>query len=433
LFRLLRRLFSIVSALSFVALVVLPFFLFQSERLVPRSEARVFDDVALAKDILKRFNPRHMDPSRETRVSASPDELSRAAGVVASRALPSASADVQVSDAGLRIGATAELPSGLSLFGKFLNAQVVIAPSASGLELVQVSVGSVAIPAWLVQPALKYAIDVTVGEGKGEEALSSIRSVEISERQVSVTFKPPAGLYEDFRDAGRNLVLRDQVPAIRAYYGEIVSVSLTHGTAGRVSLSVYLQALGRLAEARSLDRDAAAENRALILALALYFGDSRFSLLLGADAKGGADDGAFDRSRVTLSQRHDWVQHFVTSAAIQVVSSSDISNFFGEAKEISDADGPSGFSFTDVAADRAGVRFAEVATSSAGHARNVQRALARLDRDAEHEFFPEVKDLPEGLPERSFKSLYGDVGSETYNRLIATIDGRVDRLALLRR
>ena len=105
-------------------------------------------------------------------------------------------------------------------------------------------------------------------------------------------------------------------------------------------------------------------------------------------------DGDFDSSDVKLERRHDWVQHFVTTAGIQVAAGSGISNFIGEAKEVSDAEGPSGFSFTDIAADRAGVRFAEVATGSESSARKLQDTLA--SSPAERDFFPRSATCPKG-------------------------------------
>jgi hypothetical protein len=122
------------------------------------------------------------------------------------------------------------------------------------------------------------------------------------------------------------------------------------------------------------------------------------------------------------------VQHFVTTAGIQVAAGSGISNFIGEAKEIDDADGPSGFSFTDLAADRTGVRFAEVATRSEASARRLQRMMAAGVNELD--FFPRVGDLPEGLSEAEFKTNYGDLDTARYNAIVAKIDRRIAAIAL---
>jgi hypothetical protein len=100
----------------------------------------------------------------------------------------------------------------------------------------------------------------------------------------------------------------------------------------------------------------------------------------------------------------------------------------GEAKEVTDTDGPSGFSFTDLAADRAGVRFAEVATASDASARALQSALAAGAKETD--FFPRVGDLPEGLSEEDFKTRYGDVDSPAYEAVVKKIDARIANITL---
>jgi hypothetical protein len=193
-------------------------------------------------------------------------------------------------------------------------------------------------------------------------------------------------------------------------------------------LAAYLGPAFSVAQERSQSGDPVEENRALILALAMYFGDSRFQALLGSVKTKDVDDGGFDVARVKLERRHDWVRHFATTAALQVAAGSSVSNLIGVAKEVTDADGPSGFSFTDLAADRAGVRFAEVATASEASARALQSALAAGAKESD--FFPRVGDLPEGLTDDVFKARYGDVDSPAYAAVVKQIDTRIGKIAL---
>ena len=95
-----------------------------------------------------------------------------------------------------------------------------------------------------------------------------------------------------------------------------------------------------------------------------------------------------------------------------------------------DSEGPSGFSFTDIGADRAGVRFAKQSIASPASARAMQRALARPIEEAQ--FFPQVRDLPEGLSEAEFRRRYGDINSVEYQRMIAEIDRRIVAIPLYR-
>ncbi len=93
--------------------------------------------------------------------------------------------------------------------------------------------------------------------------------------------------------------------------------------------------------------------------------------------------------------------------------------------------GGSGFSFNDIAADRAGVRLGELATASMVGARKLQRAAAT--RLGAADLLPEVKDLPEFMEEAEFKRRYGGVGAPEYKKMMAEIERRVAALAILRR
>jgi len=90
-------------------------------------------------------------------------------------------------------------------------------------------------------------------------------------------------------------------------------------------------------------------------------------------------------------------QHFLISAGIAAAGGSRLADAVGLFKELDDSRSGSGFSFTDLAADRAGVRFAESATGP--NAARLQGLLA--DKAEESLFMPRVRDLPEFMPKTS--------------------------------
>ena len=101
----------------------------------------------------------------------------------------------------------------------------------------------------------------------------------------------------------------------------------------------------------------------------------------------------------------------------------------GEEKELSDAqEGGSGFSFIDLAADKAGTRFGEMATSTPENARKIQQAMSVI-RDYT-DFMPDPRDLPEHMNEADFKSRYGSVNSSAYQDLSRQIDERIAAIPL---
>ena len=105
-----------------------------------------------------------------------------------------------------------------------------------------------------------------------------------------------------------------------------------------------------------------------------------------------------------------------------------LADAIGLYKEVSDSRGGSGFSFNDLAADRAGSRLGLRAV------RQPQQLQTRLAVGVnEAELLPDIRDLPESLSEAEFKRRYGSLDAPAYRRLMANIEGRLDRLPLLAR
>jgi hypothetical protein len=87
-----------------------------------------------------------------------------------------------------------------------------------------------------------------------------------------------------------------------------------------------------------------------------------------------------------------------------------------------DAQGASGFSFADIAADRAGVRFA-------GGVLKGQFALGSLANSFKvGTFMPPIEGLPEAFSAAQFKSQFGMKGGPKVLKELKKIDRRVDAL-----
>lgn len=168
------------------------------------------------------------------------------------------------------------------------------------------------------------------------------------------------------------------------------------------------------------------QNRSAILAWGIALGDHRLARFVGLDP----DSEVVLRATAfwqgaTIRGREDWPRHYALSAALAVLQHPWVSDAGGLTKEQIDALAQgSGFSFGDLAADRAGVRFAEAATSSEASAKTMQLLLQgtfKLD-----EFFPEILDFPENLTVQDFRQKFGNVGSERYRHEIMRIEAALD-------
>jgi hypothetical protein len=89
-----------------------------------------------------------------------------------------------------------------------------------------------------------------------------------------------------------------------------------------------------------------------------------------------------------------------------------------------DSRGGSGFSFADLAADRAGVKFAETAIASSNQAKLIQQHMG--SSITESDFMPNIENLPEGIQELEFKQTYQDLDSASYRMIEAEIERRIN-------
>lgn len=396
--------------------------------MVPERGRLSFDDLQRARDLFARYDPRRMTPEEITTITASVAELNTVIGAAVA-SFPQARSAVAVGGADIRIDATLELPLRDNPVGRFINLQAGIEPSGLGLNIRRLRIGTIDVPPVLAGQALRLGLDYFIGDGRGKEILASVKSIDVTGDLVSIVYRPPRDLVEDVQAAARRAIAAADPDAVRVYYRRVHQMVIS-GQVSRQSLAIYVGEIFHLAAQRSAGADPVEENKAAVLALAMYFGDERFERVTGAVRTGDLEGLVPRVGHVRLEGRRDWVQHFLVSAALAIAGGDGVANVIGEAKEINDADGPSGFSFTDIGADRAGVRFAERATASRASARALQQALARTGDEGA--FFPRIGDLPEGLSEAAFRSRFGDMNTAEYRRLVAEIDRRIAAIPVYR-
>jgi hypothetical protein len=127
----------------------------------------------------------------------------------------------------------------------------------------------------------------------------------------------------------------------------------------------------------------------------------------------------------SLRGRKDLLLHFAASAAVAAVATPEAAEAGGIAKEVADSrPNGSGFSFADLLADLAGVRFAAWVGGE---------PKARLARLAEGfrgiDFCPDPAGEPEGLSAEAFAKEYGGVADDRFRRKVAALREAVEGLA----
>jgi hypothetical protein len=160
----------------------------------------------------------------------------------------------------------------------------------------------------------------------------------------------------------------------------------------------------------------------VLLVLSLYAAETPIEGLLGAPVPAAPRD-------LLLSRRRDFARHFLVSAGLAVSAGTGAAEWLGLLKEIDDTErGGSGFSFTDIGADRTGIRFAEVAVAGVAEARDLQQRFAA--GAGEDQFMPDFGDLGEFLSSEAFEREYGGVGAPAYEAVLADIEARIDQMPL---
>ncbi len=285
-------------------------------------------------------------------------------------------------------------------------------------------VGRLGLPRWLLDALSPRLISAILDDPDLEHLVAAIDSVRVEPDGVEAIFR--SGELDD--EVIPSLIARlgqkpDVLTRTRIHFRHLVRAA--EDLPGDDRFGAFLQTAFQLARKRSRFEDPVLENRAAILALAILLGHRRVESLVGPVTDKDLRSAARRRvGRVALRGRRDWSRHFLVSAALALLSNESLSDEVGLFKEeIDSAEGGSGFSFSDLAADRAGTLFALAATRNGWAARRMQdRLAAEFDVD---EFFPPAADLPEGIPDPQLQADYGGVGGMKYNQVIREIERRL--------
>lgn len=188
-------------------------------------------------------------------------------------------------------------------------------------------------------------------------------------------------------------------------------------------VSVIKPLFRRVMENTSLSQDPVAENTAVLQVMAAHVLNQDLSGFLAPDIRNGLSK---LRPAVVflLHGREDLAQHFLSSAAITVSASSKLSRAMGRAKEMDDLHTDSGYSFVDISANEAGIRFGEFAVSGPVNARLMQQRL----KDVSHEkdFMPDTDGLPEKLTAETFRNRFQTPKSTAFSQIIQRIESRIN-------
>lgn len=317
----------------------------------------------------------------------------------------------------LRFMVTMTLPE--NRLGKYVNISFRLG-NVKGNDLPVITkfkAGKLLLPAKMAA----FIIDTVIQHSSLNEyfilATRPIKAVKIDAEKLTITYYPN----KDTLIQARNFLTHTGDNAtLNIYQQKLADIVAKHDPEWRLSLAELLRPLFELAYQRSTLETAIDENRAAISTINDYVNKQETKKLLAIPESvpvTGQQYSAF------LYKRIDLAQHFIGSAALTASVNKQAAQIAGEEKELNDAHGGSGFSFIDLAADKAGTRFGEMATSSPENARKMQKAMSGIKDYSD--FMPDPRDLPEHMNEADFKQRFESINSPVYQEISKQIDARI--------
>lgn len=375
------------------------------------------DDIIRAKKIL--HEGAKTKPDEIATIELSHADLNLAANYLLNRYSKSV-VQISLKENKLKFVVTTTLPD--NRLGKYLNVTLRLG-NEEGNQLPTITkfkAGKLLIPAKIAGFMINTAIKHSALNNYFILATHPIQGIKIDSEKITITyFSNLTTLIQ-----ARNVLTRtDNGSELSIYQQKIADIIAHHNGEWRLSLADLLKPLFEIAYLRSTPDNAIEENRLVIIAANDYVNKKETKQFLSTSKPTqGKQYVAF------LYKRSDLAQHFIGSAALTASVDDQVAKVVGEEKELSDAQGGSGFSFVDLAADKAGTRFGELATFSPESARKLQLAMTKIKDYTD--FMPDPRDLPEKMNEAEFKSRYESIDSVAYQELSKKIDARIAAIPL---
>jgi hypothetical protein len=368
--------------------------------------------IAQGKHLFEENDPSRIKSGSIAKVTLGQEELDLAVNYLANQYAGSG-ARLDIHKGQLIIESTVKLPA--NPIGRFLNLKLKLKQTNKLPQIDTLMLGKLSVPVTLADWLLNYGLSKIQPLADWKTFAGIIKNVEFDHQRVIISYRWQNDLPAKLR--GILLSPQDQ-QRIEAYQRRLTE--LTQTSKSRLNLTELTKPLFQLAQDRSNIGAADAENRALILVLAFYINQKDFNNIIPQSKIWPHPTWR----TVLLNERDDFPKHYLVSAMLAAYSGTPLSDAVGLFKEIEDSRGGSGFSFNDIAADRAGTRMGESAVSRL-RAKKIQRLMATAQ---ERDMMPVTIDLPEFMPEAEFNRRFGGIEGAPYRQMMEKIEQRVGAL-----
>lgn len=397
-----------------VGFTVLPWLILDDAPAIePPSEFRR-TDLAWVKSLFQKHDPRRQTPDVVHSILLDEAEVNRLLNyAVELRRVNGIAAELTPGLATL----TATLAMPRNPFGRYLNLTADVADVPGGVRIQHLQLGSLPVPGALADGFARLTHRWLLRDETYAALAGAFSRVNFDENQATLDYRWHPVLMTQIERKSAELLIAPEDQARMLVYAEHLDTLIKRYPHGRTVALVEVAA-PLFAFARTIDGDEAEENRAALTALGAYLTGISLPKLLEGDSQSIR---RAPRVLLALHGRRDFAEHYVISAALAVNGGSRMANAIGLIKEEEDATKGSGFSFTDLAANRAGVQLGEHALGR--NAAQVQQRLATARNDTD--LMPNFRDLPEFMSQDEFDRKFGPIGGPRYQQIIDRIDARL--------
>ncbi len=385
----------------------------EDKPLVERSENISPAAIDQARWLFHTNDPRRLQHGEARRTAIPATLLDEGINALASRALKARGTFVLTGQAAeIRLTRRIPIPG-----TPFLNLKASIREGRGEPKISAAAIGPIPIPPAVLETFLNIAANAG---GYGQEWQLARRAIhelafDPARRLVIVGYVWEPSLL----DRARAIAFSpDDLVRIRSAHESLAGLLDHHAPGRRIALAGILRAM------LDVDGSDQRENRrAAVLVLGVYLAEKNIASLI-PEAR------AWPQLRpvaMMLAGRNDSAQHFAVSAMLAAWAGEPVADAIGLYKELADAGHGSGFSFADLAADRAGTRFGELLN------RGDRRLDGLLKNDLhDRDLVPPLGDLPESINAVDFQRHFGSTSSPAYRHLTAEIERRLDGMPLYR-
>lgn len=413
--------FAIILFFSLLLLAVLAagslaVFSLQDFPLVNKSKTLTVHEVTRVKSFINENNPSRFKKGEKKTTIITEQDINLLANYALNKLNGRARTRVRIFDSSAYLTSTIKLPG--NPLGEYLNISTAISQQGNSIIIKSMEIGDITVPGFISDLLLTTTHQKLQKQfPEYRIAINSLTGFRLSKKQASISYVWQPEIMSQLKNRIATLIPKKLRQRIFVYTQQLQKTSPTIQQK-RPSLSALLRPMFNFAIKRSENNNPVEENRALFIVLGAYMMDKNIPQLLG-----NKSIGELKKKTFYLLKRDDLSQHLLVSAAITALSDQHFAQSIGLEKEIKDADGGSGFSFSDLAADRAGVALANSAFRSRREARLIQQRLANVYNESD--YMPDVNNLASGLKNIDFKMIYTNTDSASYKRVIHVIDRRI--------